>query len=154
MVVTVDSDPLSSCFNLCDPPASLKQRVETALAQHGLTTEIRQPHLSPPWTRRRAILRAMRVGKGAVLGFNAAKSHRIVDMQENYILRPELIELLPALRGLLSVALQPKRTAEVEMTLVDQGVDLLLKNDARIVGAVLNKVDFTKARLYGLNAFA
>jgi hypothetical protein len=26
--------------------------------------------------------------------------------------------------------------------------------DARIVGAVLNKVDFTKARLYGLNTFA
>jgi Mrp family chromosome partitioning ATPase len=35
-----------------------------------------------------------------------------------------------------------------------EAVDLLLKNDARIVGAVLNKVDFTKARLYGLNAFA
>ena len=42
-------------------------------------------------------------------------------------------------------------------TRVDQAkeaVDLLLKNDARIVGAVLNKVDFTKARLYGLNTFA
>jgi capsular exopolysaccharide synthesis family protein len=40
----------------------------------------------------------------------------------------------------------------VDMT--KEAVDLLLKNDARIVGAVLNKVDFTKARLYGLNAFA
>ena len=106
----------------------LVSRVETALLQHALKTEIGEPHLSPPNSRRRASLRALRVGQGAVIGFNAAKSHRIVDMQENYILRPELIELLPALRGLLSEALQPKRTAEVEMTLVDQGVDLLLKN--------------------------
>ena len=36
----------------------LVSRVETALAQHGLTTEIREPHLSPPNSRRRATLRA------------------------------------------------------------------------------------------------
>jgi len=35
-----------------------------------------------------------------------------------------------------------------------EAVDLLVKNDARIAGAVLNKVDFTKARLYGLNTSA
>jgi polysaccharide biosynthesis transport protein len=35
-----------------------------------------------------------------------------------------------------------------------ESVELLLKNDARILGAVLNKVDFTKAQLYGLNTFA
>jgi capsular exopolysaccharide synthesis family protein len=35
-----------------------------------------------------------------------------------------------------------------------EAVDLLLKNDARIAGAVLNKVDFEKARLYGLNTSA
>ena len=106
----------------------LVSRVETALLQHRLTTEIREPHLSPPNSRRRASLRALRVGQGAVIGFNAAKSHRIVDMQENHILRLELVALLPPLRRLLGRILQPKRTAEVEMTLVDQGVDLLLKN--------------------------
>jgi Mrp family chromosome partitioning ATPase len=35
-----------------------------------------------------------------------------------------------------------------------EAVDLLLKNDARIAGAVLNKVDFAKARLYGINTSA
>ena len=105
----------------------LVSRVETALAQHGLTTEIRDPHLSPPNSRRRASLRALRTAKGAVIGFNAAKSHRIVDMLENHILRPELLELVAPLRELLARLLQPKRTAEVQLTLVDQGVDLLLK---------------------------
>jgi 23S rRNA (uracil1939-C5)-methyltransferase len=105
----------------------LVSRVETALAQHGLTTEIRDPHLSPPNSRRRASLRALRTAKGAVIGFNAAKSHRIVDMLENHILRPELLEIVAPLRELLARLLQPKRTAEVQLTLVDQGVDLLLK---------------------------
>ena len=105
----------------------LVSRVETALAQHGLTAEIREPHLSPPNSRRRASLRALRTAKGAVIGFNAAKSHRIVDMLENHILRPELLELVAPLRELLARLLQPKRTAEVQLTLVDQGVDLLLK---------------------------
>jgi len=35
-----------------------------------------------------------------------------------------------------------------------EAVDLLLKNDARIAGAVLNKVDFAKARLYAINTSA
>jgi len=105
----------------------LVSRVETALVQHGLKTEVREPHLSPPNSRRRATLRALRIGKGVVIGFNAAKSHRIVDMRENYILRRELVQLIAPLRELLGEILQTKRTGEVQLTLVDQGVDLLVK---------------------------
>ena len=105
----------------------LVSRITTALDQHELETKIREPHLSPPNSRRRASLRALKVGKNAVLGFNAAKSHRIVDMRENHILRPELIELVAPLRELLGNLLPPRRTGEVQMTLVDQGVDLSLK---------------------------
>ncbi|HEX8841455.1 MAG TPA: class I SAM-dependent RNA methyltransferase, partial [Sphingomicrobium sp.] len=105
----------------------LISRVETALAQHGLSTNIHEPHLSPPRTRRRATLRALRVGQGAVLGFNAEKSHRIVDMRECHILRPELFALVEPLRRLLRGLLPPKRTAEVQLTLVNPGADVLLK---------------------------
>jgi len=105
----------------------LVSRVEGALAQHGLEAEIREPHLSPPRTRRRATLRALKVGKGGVIGFNAAKSHQIVDMRECHILRPELFELVQPLRELLAGLLQPKRPAEVQVTLVDRGSDVLLK---------------------------
>jgi 23S rRNA (uracil1939-C5)-methyltransferase len=105
----------------------LVSRVETALAQHGLETEIREPHLSPPKSRRRATLRALKVGKGAVVGFNAEKSHRIVDMRECHILRPELFALVDPLRKLLGGLLEPKRMAEVQLTLVDHGADVLLK---------------------------
>ena len=105
----------------------LVSRVRTALDQHGLETEIRPPHLSPPRSRRRATLKALKLGSGVALGFNAEKSHRIVDMRECHILRPELFALVAPLRQLLGLMLQPKRTAEVQLTLVDQGADVLLK---------------------------
>ena len=105
----------------------LVSRVEGALAQHDLSAEIREPHLSPPRSRRRATLRALRAGNSAVIGFNAEKSHRIIDMRECHILRPELFALVEPLRRLLAGLLAPKRTAEVQLTLVDQGPDVLLK---------------------------
>ena len=108
----------------------LTSRVETALDQHNLATEIRAPHLSPPKSRRRANLRAMRVGQGVVIGFNAQKSHRIVDMRECHILRPELFALVEPLREVLASLLPPRRAADVHFTLVDQGLDLLLKGVA------------------------
>ncbi len=108
----------------------LVSRIETALDQHGLTTAIRGPHLSPPKSRRRATLRALLVGAGAVVGFNAEKSHRIVDMRECHILRPELFALVQPLRELLSDLLQPRRSAEIQLALVDQGADVLLKGIA------------------------
>ena len=105
----------------------LVSRVQTALAQHELSTDIREPHLSPPNSRRRATLRALRIGQGAVVGFNAEKSHRIVDMRECHILRAELFALVDPLRKLLGGLLEPKRMAEVQLTLVDHGADVLLK---------------------------
>jgi 23S rRNA (uracil1939-C5)-methyltransferase len=102
-------------------------RVAGALAQHGLETEIRRPHLSPPRTRRRATLRALKVGGRVLLGFNEPGSNRIVDMTECHILHPRLFELLKPLRRLLGAILPAKRTAEIHLTLADQGPDLMLK---------------------------
>ena len=104
----------------------LVSRVETALSQHGQETQIRPPHLSPPNSRRRATLKALQVGHRLLLGFNAEGSHRIVDMQECHILRPELFALVDPLRNVLAGLLRPNRTVEVQLTLVDWGADVLL----------------------------
>ncbi len=106
--------------------AFLSNRVAGALAQHRLETEIRAPHLSPPNSRRRATLRAISAGKQVVIGFNAARSKRIVDMRECHILRPELFALIEPLRDLLGGALQVPAVAELRLTLADQGADVLL----------------------------
>ena len=105
----------------------LLSRVEGALAQHDLTTEIRPPYLSPPDSRRRATLKALKVGQTAVVGFNAEKSHRVIDMRECHVLRPELFALIEPLRQLLPGMLQPKRIVEIQLALIDFGADVLLK---------------------------
>lgn len=96
----------------------LKDRIASALAAQGLPApDIMEPHLSPPRSRRRASLKAA----GGLLGFNEEASHRIVDMRECHILRPELFGLVAPLRRLL------KGRAAATLTLSDQGVDLMLE---------------------------
>lgn len=105
-------------------------RVAGALAQHGLETEIRAPHLSPPRTRRRATLRALKAGGRVLVGFNEAGSNRVVDVTECHILHPLLFDLIAPLRSLLASILPPKRTGEIQLALADQGPDVLLKGVA------------------------
>ena len=104
-----------------------QSRVGGALAQHNIETDIREPMLSPPRSRRRASLRALKAGGRVLIGFNEASSNRIVDMRECHVLRPELFALLQPLRALLGTILPAKRTGDVHLTFADQGVDLMLK---------------------------
>ena len=97
----------------------LKDRIASALAAQGVTAA---------GASRAASLAAVQPppgdaegGGAALLGFNAEASHRIVDMRECHILRPELFALVAPLRRLLN------GRASAAMTLADQGVDLLLE---------------------------
>jgi 23S rRNA (uracil1939-C5)-methyltransferase len=134
--------------------AYLAERIVSALAAQGFEApEMRPAHLSPPNSRRRASLRAERRGKQVLLGFNAEASHRIVDMRECHILRPELFALVAPLRGLLGTLLPQRGSAGVRMTLADQGVDLLLeKVEADGLAAAEALTDF--ARAHGLARLA
>lgn len=106
--------------------AFITDRVTSALAAQGLAAEVRAPALSPPRSRRRATLHAERRGRQVWLGFSEAKSHRIVDMQECWVLAPELFAILQPLRMLLAGMLGRAR-ASVHLTLADQGVDVLIE---------------------------
>lgn len=84
--------------------------------------------LSPPRSRRRASLRAIKRGGTLTLGFNADASHRIVDLHECWVLTPALFALVAPLRALLNAALRDGQGAGVTLTDSDFGVDLLLAN--------------------------
>ncbi|MBS0478698.1 MAG: class I SAM-dependent RNA methyltransferase [Proteobacteria bacterium] len=100
-------------------------RIAGALAAHDLETDIRTPVVSPPRTRRRATLHAEAKGGRVIIGFAGQSSHAIVDMHECHILAPELFAAVAPLRTLLA-QLGMKRRADIQMTLCDQGVDLLV----------------------------
>jgi 23S rRNA (uracil1939-C5)-methyltransferase len=103
----------------------LVDRIAGALAAHALVTDIRQPMLSPPQTRRRATLHAEVKGGTIKLGFSAAASHEIVDLKECHVLTPALFQMLAPLRKLLSKSL--KGRARIHLTEIDQGIDVLIE---------------------------
>lgn len=103
--------------------------VLAALAQGIVADRVSATHLSPPRARRRATLHAMGQGGRPVIGFRESGSHRIVDLAECHVIRPELFALAAPLRRLL--ATQKGRWAvDIELTLADQGVDCSLVNFA------------------------
>ena len=114
----------------CDEAALAQfvaDRVANAAEGQGLTpVRIAPPHLSPPRSRRRAALHAAAAGGRVMLGYREAGSHRIADLAECPVLLPELEALVAPLRKLL--ARQGKRiAADVELTRVEQGIDLAIK---------------------------
>ena len=105
----------------------LLDRIVSALAAQGLPApEMLTPHISPPVSRRRAVLHAERRGKQVLLGFHAQGSHRVIDMRECFILRTELFALVAPLRTLMGELIGPRGNGAVRMTWADQGADILL----------------------------
>lgn len=109
-------------------------RIAGALAAHNLSTTIRAPILSPPRARRRATLHAEPTGGRMRTGFSETASHALVDIEECHILAPELFAVVAPLRKLLA-RLGQKRRTDVQMTLTDQGVDVLVGTRAEGLAA-------------------
>jgi 23S rRNA (uracil1939-C5)-methyltransferase len=72
-------------------------------------------------------LRAAREGRRIVIGFAESGSHKLIDIAMCEILDPRLFALVQPLREVLPLILPDRRAAHVRMSLVDQGVDLLLE---------------------------
>lgn len=111
--------------------AFVEDRLRRALGHVGIAVPAVAPvALSPPASRRRASLRAVRRGGQISLGFNAESSHRIVDIEQCDVLLPELFALVAPLRRLLAASIADGQGAGITLTASDSGVDLLLANVA------------------------
>ncbi|MEM8919617.1 MAG: class I SAM-dependent RNA methyltransferase [Pseudomonadota bacterium] len=105
------------------------ERVKYALEGQGLSPgQLFPPRISAPKSRIRASLRATRLGSELKLGFSGSGSHRIVNLEQCEIMRPELFAILAPLRSWLRPLARRKHDLNIELTLVDQGVDLLIRN--------------------------
>ncbi|MFM5885809.1 MAG: class I SAM-dependent RNA methyltransferase [Novosphingobium sp.] len=114
-------------------------RVSNASASQELGAEhVAAPHLSPPRSRRRAALRAESSQGRVVIGYREAKSHRLVEIAECWVLDPAIVALLPPLRKLLIAVgsgkgagkgkhAHARLAADIEITCTDQGLDVGIK---------------------------
>jgi 23S rRNA (uracil1939-C5)-methyltransferase len=94
----------------------------------GLPDDVRPIALSPPRSRRRASLKALKRNGKISLGFHSEGTHALVDVLDCPVLRPELMALIAPLRLLLKARLRDGQGAGIALTLSDTGVDLLLAN--------------------------
>ena len=91
--------------------------VEQALRAQGLAAPVAGIHVSPPRSRRRAVLSGRRTKKGALLGFHARASEVITDIADCQVLRPAIQDALPFLRRL--VVAGGSRTGEMSLAVTE-----------------------------------
>ncbi|MFQ5534926.1 MAG: class I SAM-dependent RNA methyltransferase [Sphingomonadales bacterium] len=102
--------------------------VRTALSHRGLDKVIvESPIVVSPGSRRRTTLRFRKTRQAGVLGFNAPKSDRIVDIACCPVLAATLEAMLEPLRDLLAVIIPTNGRAELALTATETGIDLVLK---------------------------
>lgn len=100
--------------------------IEQALKAQGLDAPMRGITTSPPQSRRRAVLAARRMKKGARVGFHGLKTDEIVEIDDCQLLRPELLAMLPLVRELAQIGAGRKSRLSVMLTQVDNGVDMVV----------------------------
>jgi 23S rRNA (uracil1939-C5)-methyltransferase len=114
------------------PPGAYRRHkhalVETALARAGLDQAlVSEPIVSPEKSRRRAVFKFGKEKGHVVVGFHAARSHVIVDMQECLVLTKVLRDFTARLRQGLAPILAEGEKAEIHLSETDTGLDLAFR---------------------------
>jgi 23S rRNA (uracil1939-C5)-methyltransferase len=109
--------------------AWLEDHILMALRQHDVAPlHIEPAHVSPPATRRRVAMKALRLESGVLLGFNRKAAHVLVDVGTCSVAHPQINQLLVPLRALLAQLLKPKQPVALHITVTDTGLDVLISD--------------------------
>ena len=106
--------------------------VRRALDAQGISTVFRQPHISPPNSRRRAALAGRRLKKSTLVGFHRRSSHDLVEVPECRVLDCRLLAAFPALGGLTAVLGSRQSVLRFSVIASDTGIDVDLEADTKL----------------------
>jgi 23S rRNA (uracil1939-C5)-methyltransferase len=98
--------------------------VRTALAAQGLDADIGPVQVSPPGSRRRAVLAVRRTKKGVLVGFHGRASGSITEITDCRLLEPALMVAIPAVRDLALIGASRKGELAVTVTVSADGPDV------------------------------
>ena len=99
-----------------------RELVVTALAVHGIETEVHPTLTSPDTSRRRATFTARRTKKGAMVGFHARKSDAIIPVPNCILVTPALASVAPLAEALAIAGASRKGALSVTVT---EGIEAL-----------------------------
>lgn len=129
------------------PYADFKRRlVIDALADRGLSPEVGETRVVPAHSRRRATFAGIMAGHHPLVGFNERASHRLVNIDECPVLKPQLLAALPALTALTGLVAPRKGGLDLTVTLTAGGLDV------SVAGVAARDVDRLRLPLIELAA--
>jgi len=124
-----------------DYRAQKRQSVVDALARAGLGgVTVEEPVIVPLHSRRRAVFKFAKSKGAAEIGFHAAKSHAIVDMDECLVLTAELFALTGFLRQALAPILKDGEKGEVHVTQTATGHDLAFRWNRKLTPVLTSEL--------------
>ena len=118
----------------------------TALLRVGIEAEVDPLVRCEPGTRRRVVLAARRTEAGVLLGFNALRSDRIVDMRECPVALPEIVSALSALRDLLATVMPRGGRGRVSVLATETGLDVALNHEGDVSSPIVRSLSEPFAR--------
>ena len=101
-------------------------KVVQALASRGIDQAISDLVPGQPRSRRRAVFSAKRTESGALLGYNRASSHTIIDIAECPVVLPEIEAVIGTLRLLASLVGNNRDAFHVMVTHTASGLDIAI----------------------------
>ena len=108
--------------------------VTSALARAGIEAPIEPLRLSRGEPPPRHLHRLQMPAK-IVLGYNAARSHDVIDLEECPVLLPRIAQALPHVRDALRAAMPAKSEAKISVTAAANGLDCTIEGPALRVSA-------------------
>lgn len=111
-----------------------RDKLVDALKAKGIDTPVDPLVSVEPQSRRRAGLTARKTEAGVLLGFNAALTHRIVDMEECHVLLPSIVEKLDVLRALAMLVGRTPKPFRLGVTQTASGLDVAFEDSGSLEG--------------------
>ncbi|RYD87297.1 MAG: class I SAM-dependent RNA methyltransferase, partial [Sphingomonadales bacterium] len=103
-----------------------REHVATALSYQKIDAPVDPVVAIGPRSRRRAVFAAHRVGSDIAIGFHGRRSHRIVPITDCAVITQGLLDLLPKLKRIASIAAPRKDALTITATETSTGFDLAL----------------------------
>ncbi len=95
-----------------------------ALGSKGIEVDVQPVIACQPGERRRVTFTARKFHEGIAIGFNAARSHDIIEIEECPVAMPSLIAALPSLKKLAAILVTKSDPARISVTQTDSGLDI------------------------------
>jgi 23S rRNA (uracil1939-C5)-methyltransferase len=108
--------------------------IAAAFSRAGIEASLEPLRTYPVSSRRRATFTARKDRGKIELGFQAARTHSLIDLEECPILLPELAASIPHLRAALGPALSARSEAKVHVTAAANGLDCVIEGTPPLPG--------------------